>query len=227
MPDWPGRALVNARPRYPGAGSTPPATFRSREADPAATVRPAPARALIQRRSLAGTSSSATRRPGRLGRQPGPGQASSRHWSWASRCLPYHASAMTLDQRRGPRARRLAAPRGQAVRRGRPDHDPERAHAGWRSARGALFRTHPQRPLPPGDRLRTTGLPCWDLRPRHAIGTAAAPGTGTSAAAGADGRRPDHDTAPHRAGHVSRAAGRHRRGVVATAIRRRAVPAVA
>jgi hypothetical protein len=90
--------------------------------------------------------------------------------------------------------RRVAGPYAAV----RADHDPERAHAGWRSARDALFRTHPQSPLPPGDPLRTTGLPCWDLRPRHAIGTAAAPGTGTSAAAGADGRRPDHDTAPHR-----------------------------
>jgi uncharacterized protein len=47
----------------------------------------------------------------------------------------------------------------------RADHDPERAHAVWRSGRDALFRTHPQSPLPPGDPLRTTGLPYWDYDP--------------------------------------------------------------
>lgn len=51
----------------------------------------------------------------------------------------------------------------------RADHDPERAHAVRRSARDPLFRTNPQSPLPPGDPLRTTGVPYWDLRPRHAI----------------------------------------------------------
>ena len=45
------------------------------------------------------------------------------------------------------------------------DHDPERAHVVWRSARDALFRTNPPKPLPPGDPLGTTGLPHWDLRP--------------------------------------------------------------
>jgi len=47
----------------------------------------------------------------------------------------------------------------------RADHDPERAHAGWRSGRDALFRAHPQSPLPPGDPLRMTGLPYWDYDP--------------------------------------------------------------
>ena len=44
----------------------------------------------------------------------------------------------------------------------RADHDPERAHAAWRSGRDTLFRAHPQSPLPPGDPLRKTGLPYWD-----------------------------------------------------------------
>lgn len=35
------------------------------------------------------------------------------------------------------------------------------AHAIWRARRDELFRTHPSTPLPPGDPLRITGLPCW------------------------------------------------------------------
>jgi uncharacterized protein len=37
--------------------------------------------------------------------------------------------------------------------------DPECAHALWRPGRDALFRAHPQSPLPPGDPLRETGVP--------------------------------------------------------------------
>jgi uncharacterized protein len=37
----------------------------------------------------------------------------------------------------------------------------ERGHALWREGRDELFRSHPQSPLPPGDRLRTSGLPYW------------------------------------------------------------------
>jgi len=47
----------------------------------------------------------------------------------------------------------------------RAEHDPERAHALWRSGRDTLFRAHPQSPLPPGHPLRKTGLPYWDYDP--------------------------------------------------------------
>ena len=43
--------------------------------------------------------------------------------------------------------------------------DPESGHALWRSERDALFRNHPQSPLPPGDPLRETGLPYWPYDP--------------------------------------------------------------
>jgi uncharacterized protein (DUF1684 family) len=42
---------------------------------------------------------------------------------------------------------------------------PEAGHALWRAGRDALFRTHPQSPLLPGDRLRETGLPYWPYDP--------------------------------------------------------------
>ena len=47
----------------------------------------------------------------------------------------------------------------------RARHDPERAHALWRSGRDELFRAHPQSPLPPGDPLRDIGVPYWDYDP--------------------------------------------------------------
>ena len=47
----------------------------------------------------------------------------------------------------------------------RAHDDPERAHALWRSGRDALFRAHPQSPLPPGDPLRETGMPYWPYDP--------------------------------------------------------------
>jgi uncharacterized protein len=43
----------------------------------------------------------------------------------------------------------------------RAEDDPQQAHALWRRGRDELFRTHPQSPLPPGDPLRTAGLPYW------------------------------------------------------------------
>jgi len=43
----------------------------------------------------------------------------------------------------------------------RAEGDPRAAHELWRRGRDELFRTHPQSPLPPGDPLRTTGLPYW------------------------------------------------------------------
>jgi len=48
----------------------------------------------------------------------------------------------------------------------RAQDDPERGHARWRAGRDALFREHPQSPLPPGDPLRATGLPYWPYDPR-------------------------------------------------------------
>jgi uncharacterized protein (DUF1684 family) len=43
----------------------------------------------------------------------------------------------------------------------RAETHPERGHALWREGRDELFRSHPQSPLEPGDRLRTSGLPYW------------------------------------------------------------------
>ena len=47
----------------------------------------------------------------------------------------------------------------------RSEDDPRRGHALWRHGRDELFRSHPQSPLPPGDPLRTTGLPYWPYDP--------------------------------------------------------------
>src|SRR5271156_5208278 len=47
----------------------------------------------------------------------------------------------------------------------RAKDDPQRGHALWRRGRDELFRSHPQSPLPPGDPLRTTGLPYWPYDP--------------------------------------------------------------
>jgi uncharacterized protein (DUF1684 family) len=47
----------------------------------------------------------------------------------------------------------------------RAQDDPRRGHDLWRRGRDGLFRTHPQSPLPPGDPLRRTGLPCWPYDP--------------------------------------------------------------
>lgn len=56
----------------------------------------------------------------------------------------------------------------------RAETDPAAAHGLWRVGRDALFREHPQSPLPPGSPLRETGLPCWpydpDLRLEVALG---------------------------------------------------------
>ena len=48
----------------------------------------------------------------------------------------------------------------------RGESSPERGHALWRVGRDELFRAHPQSPLPPGDPLRTSGLPYWPYDPR-------------------------------------------------------------
>lgn len=42
---------------------------------------------------------------------------------------------------------------------------PEQGHALWRAGRDALFRTHPQSPLPADDPLRDSGLPYWPYDP--------------------------------------------------------------
>jgi uncharacterized protein len=47
----------------------------------------------------------------------------------------------------------------------RAEGDPRRGHTLWREGRDELFRSHPQSPLPPGDPLRTTGLPYWPYDP--------------------------------------------------------------
>lgn len=47
----------------------------------------------------------------------------------------------------------------------RAEADPAEAHRIWRAGRDALFRDHPQSPLPPNDPLRATGLPYWPYDP--------------------------------------------------------------
>ncbi|GAA4851337.1 DUF1684 domain-containing protein [Luteimicrobium xylanilyticum] len=49
--------------------------------------------------------------------------------------------------------------------RTRAADDPAAAHADWREGRDRLFAEHPQSPLPPGDPLRTSGLPYWVYDP--------------------------------------------------------------
>ena len=59
--------------------------------------------------------------------------------------------------------RRMVAELYAAVR---AQGDPQRGHALWRNGRDELFRSHPQSPLPPGDKLREVGLPYWPYDPR-------------------------------------------------------------
>jgi hypothetical protein len=47
----------------------------------------------------------------------------------------------------------------------RADEQPRRGHELWRRRRDELFGSHPQSPLPPGDPLRTSGLPYWPYDP--------------------------------------------------------------
>jgi uncharacterized protein len=72
----------------------------------------------------------------------------------------------------------------------RAEPSPERGHALWRAGRDGLFRSHPQSPLPPGDPLRRTGLPCWPYDPalRFTLPLLPAPAPATlTLAAGDDG----------------------------------------
>ncbi len=48
----------------------------------------------------------------------------------------------------------------------RDQDDPQRGHALWRDGRDELFRSHPQSPLPPGDPLRSSGVPYFPYDPR-------------------------------------------------------------
>jgi uncharacterized protein len=47
----------------------------------------------------------------------------------------------------------------------RAEAEPADAHAVWQAGRDALFREHPQSPLPAASPLRETGLPCWPYDP--------------------------------------------------------------
>ena len=47
----------------------------------------------------------------------------------------------------------------------RAEPSPAGAHTLWRAGRDRLFREHPQSPLPPGTRLRESGLPYWPYDP--------------------------------------------------------------
>jgi hypothetical protein len=101
----------------------------------------------------------------------------------------------------------------------RADHDPERAHAVWRSRRDALFRTHPQSPLPPGDPLRTTGLPYRDYDPAMGFELPLLPAPGPQQRPVPTGA--DQTTTLRLIGQVTFPAPRHRRRAVAAAGRRR------
>jgi hypothetical protein len=48
----------------------------------------------------------------------------------------------------------------------RDQDDPQRGHALWRDGRDELFRSHPQSPLPPGDPLRSSGVPYFPYDPQ-------------------------------------------------------------
>jgi uncharacterized protein len=72
----------------------------------------------------------------------------------------------------------------------RDEPSPERGHQLWQAGRDELFRSHPQSPLPPGDPLRGTGLPCWPYDPalRFTLPLVPAPAPATlDLAAGDDG----------------------------------------
>ena len=71
----------------------------------------------------------------------------------------------------------------------RAQDDPERAHALWRSGRDALFRAHPQSPLPPRDPLREAGVPYWAYDPALRFELPLLPRTRTGAAASASRRK--------------------------------------
>jgi hypothetical protein len=47
----------------------------------------------------------------------------------------------------------------------RTDPEPEHAWRGWRAARDELFRSHPQSPIPTGERASFDGLPCFEYDP--------------------------------------------------------------
>jgi len=47
----------------------------------------------------------------------------------------------------------------------RADDDPERGHALWRAVRDELIGKHPQSPAPPGDIVRSAGVPYWPYNP--------------------------------------------------------------
>jgi uncharacterized protein (DUF1684 family) len=51
----------------------------------------------------------------------------------------------------------------------RSDPDPPRAWRRWRETRDALFRTHPQSPIPPDGRSSFAGLPFFDYDPAFRV----------------------------------------------------------
>jgi uncharacterized protein (DUF1684 family) len=71
----------------------------------------------------------------------------------------------------------------------RSEDDLQRGHALWRRGRDELFRSHSQSPLPPGDPLRTTGLPYWPYDPglRFEVPVLAADGEASLSAPASDG----------------------------------------
>jgi len=82
--------------------------------------------------------------------------------------------------------RRLTSELYAAVR---SEDDPRHGHALWRRGRDELFRSHPQSPLPPGDPLRTTGLPYWPYDPglRFEVPLLAAEGDASRSVPSTDG----------------------------------------
>src|SRR5208283_3783271 len=108
----------------------------------------------------------------------------------------------------------------------RAEDDPQRGHALWRRDRDELFRSHPQSPLPPGDPLRTTGLPYWPYDPGLRFEVPLLPAERAMSLSNPDQRRRYPD-GPHRLRAAAPAAGGGHRRVVAAAVRRWPVPAAA
>jgi uncharacterized protein (DUF1684 family) len=68
--------------------------------------------------------------------------------------------------------------------------DPEAAWRRWREERDALFRSHPQSPLPPGNRAAFAGLPYFDYNPALRALAEVEPADGAQLAIGSSGMEP-------------------------------------
>jgi uncharacterized protein (DUF1684 family) len=72
----------------------------------------------------------------------------------------------------------------------RASADPEAAWRHWRESRDALFRSHPQSPLPPENRAASPGLPYFDYDPSVRVLAEVEPADGAQLAIGSSGVEP-------------------------------------